>query len=45
MFNGQTLKERQLTVTVARPREERGGFRQPRDGQRRQGGSNNRRRY
>ena len=45
MFNGHTLKERQLTVTVARPREERGGFRQPGGGQRRQGGSNNRRRY
>lgn len=34
MFNGYTLNERQLTVNIARPREERGGF-----GQRR-GGSN-----
>ncbi len=40
MFNGYTLDERQLTVNVARPREERGGF-----GQKRGGGSNNRRRY
>jgi len=41
MFNGYTLNERQLTVNVARPREERngGGFRQNR------GGSSNRRRY
>ena len=34
MFNGYSLNERQLTVNIARPREERGGF-----GQRR-GGSN-----
>lgn len=40
MFNGYTLDERQLTVSVARPREERGGFRQNRGGS-----SNNRRRY
>ena len=39
MFNGYTLNERQLKVNVARPREERGGFRQQR------GGNNNRRRY
>lgn len=43
MFNGYSLDERQLTVSVARPREERsgsgGGFRQNR------GGNNNRRRY
>src|SRR5512142_3161377 len=41
MFNGYTLNERQLAVSVARPREERssGGFRQNR------GGNNNRRRY
>jgi len=41
MFNGYTLDERQLMVTVARPREERnrGGFRQDR------GGNSNRRRY
>ena len=35
MFNGYTLDERQLTVSVARPREERGGgggFRQNRSG-------------
>jgi len=40
MFNGYTLDERQLTVSVARPREERsgGGFRQNR-------GGNDRRRY
>jgi RNA recognition motif-containing protein len=40
MFNGYTLDERQLTVSVARPREERGGF-----NQKRSGGYNNRRRY
>ena len=45
MFNGYSLKERQLTVNLARPREERGGLRQPRGGQRRQGGGNNRHRY
>ena len=42
MFNGYTLDERQLTVSVARPREERsggGGFRQNR------GGNTNKRRY
>jgi RNA recognition motif-containing protein len=32
-FNGQTLKDRALTVNIARPREERGGF-----GDRRGGG-------
>jgi len=37
MFNGYSLNERQLTVNVARPREERGGFRQQR-------GNNDRRR-
>ena len=40
MFNGYTLNERQLSVSVARPREERGGFRQKRSG----GDYNNRRR-
>ena len=47
MFNGHSLNERQLTVNLARPREERGGggFREQRGGQRRPGGSNNRRRY
>jgi cold-inducible RNA-binding protein len=41
MFNGYSLDERQLAVSVARPREERssGGFRQNR------GGTNSRRRY
>ena len=43
MFNGYTLDERQLAVSVARPREERSGsggdFRQNR------GGNNNKRRY
>ncbi|HSL28509.1 MAG TPA: RNA-binding protein [Anaerolineales bacterium] len=40
MFHGYTLDDRQLTVNVARPREERSGdFRQNR------GGNNNRRRY
>ncbi len=48
MFNGYTLNNRQLTVNVARPREERsgGGFRP--GGQRggnQRGGNNNRRRY
>ena len=42
MFNGYTLDERQLTVSVARPREERsgGGYRQNN-----RSGNNNRRRY
>ena len=40
MFNGYTMNERQLTVSVARPREERGG-----SGQKRGGGFDNRRRY
>jgi RNA recognition motif-containing protein len=39
MFNGYTLNERQLTVNVARPREERGGSRPNRNS----GGYNNRR--
>lgn len=39
MFNSYTLNDRQLNVNMARPREERGGFRQQR------GGNNNRRRY
>jgi RNA recognition motif-containing protein len=42
MFNGYTLGERQLTVSVARPREERGGGG---SGQKRSGGFDNRRRY
>ena len=43
MFNGYALNDRQLTVSVARPRQERGsggGFRPPQ-----RGGNNNRRRY
>jgi RNA recognition motif-containing protein len=51
MFNGYTLNERQLSVSVARPREERsgpgperGGFRQER-GRNNRGGNSNRRRY
>lgn len=43
MFNGYTLDERQLTVSLARPREERsggGGFRQQN-----RGGNNKGRRY
>lgn len=39
MFNGYTLQERQMAVSVARPREERGGFRQQHGGR-----SNNQRR-
>jgi RNA recognition motif-containing protein len=39
MFNGYNLDDRQLTVSVARPREERGGSNQRRGG----GGYNNRR--
>jgi RNA recognition motif-containing protein len=47
MFNGYTMNDRQLTVNVARPREERGGFRQsPRGGSRPgQRGGKERRRY
>lgn len=43
MFNGYTLNERQLTVNVARPREERGGFRQKRPGG--HNNNSNKRRY
>ena len=46
MFNTYTLNDRQLTVNMARPREERGGPNQQRGGFRQQrGGNNNRRRY
>jgi RNA recognition motif-containing protein len=46
MFNTYTLNDRQMTVNVARPREERGGFRQPpRGGARPQRGGKERRRY
>ncbi len=40
MFNGYNLNERPLTVNMARPREESGGFRQQRDNR-----GNGRRRY
>jgi cold-inducible RNA-binding protein len=40
MFNGYTLNQRQLTVNVARPREERGPSNQQRGGR-----NNNQRRY
>jgi len=43
MFNGHTLNDRQLNVNVARPREERGGFRQQRGGNRQNRGGGNRR--
>jgi RNA recognition motif-containing protein len=39
MFNGYSMNDRQLTVNVARPREDRGGFRS------RGGQGDNRRRY
>jgi RNA recognition motif-containing protein len=48
MFNSYTLNDRQLTVNVARPREERGGFNNNKQrGNQRQsrGGNSNRRRY
>jgi RNA recognition motif-containing protein len=47
MFNGYTLNERPLTVNLARPREERGGFRQSSRGDFRpqQRGGKERRRY
>ena len=41
LFNGYTLNDRQLKVNVAKPREERGGFRQ----QQQRGRNDNRRRY
>lgn len=43
MFNGYVLNERQLTVNVARPREERGGFRPQRGGHRQNRGGGKRR--
>lgn len=45
MFNGHPLNDRQLTVNMARPREERGRFRQERSGHRPKRGNSNRRRY
>ena len=47
MFNGHTLGDRQLTVNVARPREERGGFRPggQRSGHRQNRGGGGNRRY
>ena len=45
MFNSYSLNDRQLTVNVARPREERGGFGAPRGNFRQQrGGGKDRRR-
>ena len=43
MFNSYTLGDRQLNVNIARPREERGGFRQQRSGPRKRDNSNRRR--
>jgi RNA recognition motif-containing protein len=43
MFNGHTLADRQLNVNIARPREERGGFRQNNRGHRQNRGGGNRR--
>ena len=43
-FNGQNFKDRALTVNLARPREERGGFGDRRGGGG-GGGGGNRRRY
>ena len=40
MFNGHSLNDRQMAVSIARPREERGGFNQKRGGS-----NNNKRRY
>jgi RNA recognition motif-containing protein len=46
MFNGHTLKDRQLNVNPARPREERGGgYRPQRGGPRPQRSGKERRRY
>lgn len=46
MFNGYSLSDRQLTVNVARPREERGGFGPKRGGPRpNRGGGKERSRY
>jgi RNA recognition motif-containing protein len=36
LFNGYSLNDRQLVVNIARPREERGGFRQQRGNSNRQ---------
>jgi len=45
MLNGRTMNDRELTVNVARPREERGGFRSggQRSGNRQNRGGGNRR--
>ena len=40
-FNGYTMNDRQLTVNMARPREERGGFGGNRGGNSRGGNRNN----
>lgn len=45
MFNGHTLADRQLNVNIARPREERGGFRPQNKGHRQNRGGGGNRRY
>jgi RNA recognition motif-containing protein len=45
MFNGYTLDDRQLTVNVARPREERGGSGGFRPGRNNNRNTGNKRRY
>jgi RNA recognition motif-containing protein len=45
MFNGHTLADRQLNVNIARPREERGGFRSQNRGHRQNRGGGGNRRY
>ena len=42
MFNGYSMNDRLLKVNAARPREERGGFRQQRTGSRRNNNRNRR---
>jgi RNA recognition motif-containing protein len=42
MFNSYTLNDRQLNVNMARPREERGGFRPQRSGPRKRDNKNRR---
>jgi RNA recognition motif-containing protein len=45
LFSGYSLNDRPLTVNVARPREERGGFGKPAGGFRQQRGGKERRRF
>ena len=45
LFSGYSLNDRPLTVNVARPREERGGFGKPAGGFRQQRGGKDRRRF